>query len=124
MSLSHDADEVASCQGRFGAGVPLKPMLAKICEGIPDALRQLKGDFLAEFKYDGMRSQIHLLPNGSVKLFSRNCAFPDALIPVKLRNQPSSLAAADSSPLSSDFCAERHASIWPCTSRACIPNLI
>ena len=54
-------------------GVPLKPMLAKICEGIPDALRQLKGDFLAEFKYDGQRSQIHLLPDGSVKLFSRNC---------------------------------------------------
>ena len=48
-------------------------MLAKICEGIPDALRQLKGDFLAEFKYDGQRSQIHLLPDGSVKLFSRNC---------------------------------------------------
>ena len=48
-------------------------MLAKICEGIPDALRQLKGDFMAEFKYDGQRSQIHLLPDGSVKLFSRNC---------------------------------------------------
>lgn len=57
----------------MAAGVPLKPMLAKICEGIPDALRQLSGDFLAEFKYDGMRSQIHLLPDGSVRVFSRNC---------------------------------------------------
>ena len=55
------------------AGIPLKPMLAKICEGIPDALRQLQGDFLAEFKYDGQRSQIHLLPDNSVKMFSRNC---------------------------------------------------
>ncbi len=26
-----------------GAGVPLKPMLAKICEGIADGLRQLSG---------------------------------------------------------------------------------
>ena len=58
------------------AGVPLKPMLAKICEGIPDALSQLRGEFLAEFKYDGQRSQIHMLPNGSVKLFSRNCEAP------------------------------------------------
>ncbi|KAK9793179.1 hypothetical protein WJX73_007861 [Symbiochloris irregularis] len=64
-------------------GVPLKPMLAKICEGIPDALRQLGSTpFLAEHKYDGQRAQIHLLPDGSVKVFSRNCedrspSFPD-----------------------------------------------
>ena len=70
------------------AGVPLKPMLAKICEGIPDALRQLKGDFIAEFKYDGMRSQIHLLPNGTVKLFSRNCAH---LLQNQISNRPRSL---------------------------------
>jgi ATP dependent DNA ligase domain len=51
------------------AGVPLKPMLAKICEGIPDAIAQLRdhgGRFLAEFKYDGVRAQIHLLEDGSV----------------------------------------------------------
>jgi hypothetical protein len=31
-------------------------MLAKISEGIPDAVRQLKGaPFLAEYKYDGER---------------------------------------------------------------------
>ena len=65
------------------AGVPLKPMLAKICEGIPDALRQLGSiPFLAEYKYDGQRAQIHLLPGGEVKVFSRNCedrspSFPD-----------------------------------------------
>ncbi|KAK9865080.1 hypothetical protein WJX84_011403 [Apatococcus fuscideae] len=66
-------------------GVPLKPMLAKITEGIPDALKQLKGQaFLAEYKYDGQRAQIHLLPDRSVRLFSRNCedktaAFPDVV---------------------------------------------
>ena len=42
------------------AGVPLKPMLAKICEGIPEALRQLAhAPFLAEHKYDGQRAQVH-----------------------------------------------------------------
>lgn len=52
------------------AGIPLKPMLAKICEGIPDAISQLRaggGRFLAEFKYDGVRAQIHLLPDGTVR---------------------------------------------------------
>ena len=49
-------------------------MLAKISEGIPDAIKQLKGEpFLAEYKYDGTRAQIHLLPDTSVKVFSRNC---------------------------------------------------
>ena len=49
-------------------------MLAKISEGIPDAIKQLKGEpFLAEYKYDGTRAQIHLLPDNSVKVFSRNC---------------------------------------------------
>ena len=71
------------------AGVPLKPMLAKISEGIPDAIKQLKAQpFLAEFKYDGMRSQIHLLPDGSVKIFSRNCeertvAYPDVVAAIR-----------------------------------------
>lgn len=64
-------------------GVPLKPMLAKITEGIPDALRQMgTTPFLAEHKYDGQRAQIHLLTGGEVKVFSRNCedrspSFPD-----------------------------------------------
>lgn len=48
-------------------------MLAKIVEGIPDALKQVAGQgALAEYKYDGVRAQIHLLPDRSVKIFSRN----------------------------------------------------
>ena len=63
--------------------MPLKPMLASITEGVPDALRQLRAQaFLAELKYDGIRAQIHLCAGGAVKLFSRNCedrsqSFPD-----------------------------------------------
>ena len=44
-------------------------MLAKICEGIPDALSQLRdtgATFLAEYKYDGQRAQIHMLSDGLV----------------------------------------------------------
>ncbi|GAB4816048.1 hypothetical protein N2152v2_003094 [Parachlorella kessleri] len=70
-------------------GVPIKPMLAKITEGIPDAIKQLKGaPFLAEYKYDGMRAQIHMLPGGQVKVFSRNCedrsaAYPDVAVHIR-----------------------------------------
>lgn len=55
-------------------GVPLLPMAAKICEGIPDAIAMLlrsgHGSFLAEFKYDGFRAQLHMLSDGSVRLRS------------------------------------------------------
>lgn len=57
-------------------------MLAKISEGIPDAIKQLKGaPFLAEYKYDGTRAQIHLLSDNSVKVFSRNCEDKTASMP-------------------------------------------
>ena len=93
---------------RLTPGVPIKPMLAKISQGIADAITQLKGaPFVAEYKYDGVRAQIHLsaseftstaidpgdphqsntaiIPEsstGRVMVFSRNCenktmSFPD-----------------------------------------------
>eukprot|EP00884_Botryococcus_braunii_P017318 jgi/Botrbrau1/426/Bobra.110_2s0076.1 len=70
-------------------GVPLKPMLAKIVDDIPDALKQVAGQgALAEYKYDGVRAQIHLLPDASVKIFSRNSedrtpSFPDVVEAVR-----------------------------------------
>lgn len=72
-------------------------MLAKISEGIPDAIKQLKGaPFLAEYKYDGTRAQIHLLPDNTVKIFSRNCedktvSMPDVVAAIQ--------AAAEGLPL-------------------------
>ena len=74
-------------------GVPLKPMLAKICNGLQDALDMLSGHaFAAEYKYDGMRAQIHLIPDGSVRVFSRNCedrtaSFPDVVAAIKAAAQ-------------------------------------
>jgi DNA ligase-1 len=41
-------------------GVPVKPMLAKPSSGIDDVLKTMdKKQFTCEFKYDGIRAQIH-----------------------------------------------------------------
>lgn len=54
-------------------GVPVAPMLAKPTKEISEVMRRLSGQaFTMEYKYDGERAQLHLLPNGSVKIFSRN----------------------------------------------------
>ncbi|KAL3698658.1 hypothetical protein R1sor_012734 [Riccia sorocarpa] len=64
-------------------GTPIKPMLAKITNGIPDLLKRFEGQsFTCEYKYDGQRAQIHMLADGSFRIFSRNCEdttgrFPD-----------------------------------------------
>ncbi|XP_024532635.1 DNA ligase 6 isoform X2 [Selaginella moellendorffii] len=70
-------------------GIPIKPMLAKIANGVPDVLKIFEGkSFTSEFKYDGFRAQIHLLDDGSVRIFSRNCEnstsrFPDVVEIIK-----------------------------------------
>ncbi|KAJ1422633.1 hypothetical protein B484DRAFT_398989 [Ochromonadaceae sp. CCMP2298] len=55
-------------------GVPVSPMLAKPTKKINEVLKRLSGQpFTMEYKYDGERAQVHLLPNGTVKIFSRSC---------------------------------------------------
>jgi DNA ligase-1 len=54
-------------------GVPVAPMLAKPTKQIAEVLKRLNGlHFTMEYKYDGERAQVHLLSDGSVKIFSRN----------------------------------------------------
>ncbi|KAM0032417.1 putative DNA ligase (ATP) [Helianthus debilis subsp. tardiflorus] len=66
-------------------GIPIKPMLAKITNGVPQVLKLFQGKALTcEFKYDGQRAQVHKLADGSIRVFSRNgddttSRFPDVI---------------------------------------------
>lgn len=54
-------------------GIPPRPMLAQPTKGVSDVLERFSGvKFTCEWKYDGERCQVHLLEDGTVKLFSRN----------------------------------------------------
>ncbi|UXD21898.1 ATP-dependent DNA ligase [Ignicoccus pacificus DSM 13166] len=52
-------------------GIPLRPMLAERLHDPVEILKKLGGVGLAEYKYDGERAQIHILPDGRVIIFSR-----------------------------------------------------
>jgi len=54
-------------------GIPVEPMLAKPTKSIQEVLKRLSGQrFTCEFKYDGERAQVHLLQDGTHRVFSRN----------------------------------------------------
>ena len=53
-------------------GIPVNLMLAQPSRGIQEILDRFTDvEFTCEFKYDGMRAQIHILDDRSVKVFSR-----------------------------------------------------
>ncbi|KAK7272987.1 hypothetical protein RIF29_14032 [Crotalaria pallida] len=75
-------------------GIPIKPMLAKITNGIPQVLKLFQNKaFTCEYKYDGQRAQIHRLVDGSIHVFSRNgdestTRFPDLIDIIKESCRP------------------------------------
>ncbi|KAJ0042140.1 hypothetical protein Pint_18689 [Pistacia integerrima] len=75
-------------------GVPIKPMLAKITNGVPQVLKLFQNKaFTCEYKYDGQRAQIHKSPDGTVRIFSRNgdettARFPDLISIIKESCKP------------------------------------
>eukprot|EP00871_Galdieria_phlegrea_P004223 jgi/Galph1/4801/GphlegSOOS_G3427.1 len=55
-------------------GVPMRPQLGKITRSIQDMIESFEenAEICCEWKYDGQRSQIHILEDKTVKLFSRH----------------------------------------------------
>ena len=48
-------------------------MLAKPTKAITEVLNRFQDrQFTCEFKYDGERAQVHRLPDGKLRVFSRN----------------------------------------------------
>lgn len=54
------------------AGIPIKPMTAQPAKTILDILSRFSNQKLTcEYKYDGIRGQIHILPDQTIQIFSR-----------------------------------------------------
>ncbi|KAJ3340138.1 hypothetical protein HDU93_007363 [Gonapodya sp. JEL0774] len=66
--------------------VPIRPMLGKITKDLTEALEKLEGwgPYVADWKYDGQRAQMHWEAGGVAKIFSRHLEdstgkFPDVI---------------------------------------------
>eukprot|EP00871_Galdieria_phlegrea_P004700 jgi/Galph1/5230/GphlegSOOS_G3814.1 len=80
---------------KLSPGIPIGPMLAKPIKEASEILEKFQQcSFICEYKYDGMRAQIHFLPGGEVKIFSRSAEddtpkYPDIVqsVPLAIANK-------------------------------------
>ncbi|KAI9262152.1 ATP-dependent DNA ligase [Phascolomyces articulosus] len=114
--LEHPLNELQErCQMR--AGIPLKPMLAHPTKSLTEVLDRFEGHpFTCEFKYDGERAQIHKLPDGSIKIYSRNSEdmsvrYPDVVEKLKKWIKPTT----------SSFILDCEAVAWDCEKKCILP---
>lgn len=69
-------------------GTPVSPMLARPTKAYAMVFDRFQGmPFTCEYKYDGERAQIHILPTGDIAIFSRNFEnsterFPDVKLAI------------------------------------------
>ncbi|KAF0686335.1 Aste57867_21837 [Aphanomyces stellatus] len=69
-------------------GTPVSPMLARPTKSYAMVLDRFQAmPFTCEYKYDGERAQIHILPSGEISIFSRNFEnsterFPDVKLSI------------------------------------------
>ncbi|CAM0882158.1 unnamed protein product [Alopecurus aequalis] len=88
-SLLREGATFAASSLEMVPGTPIPPMLARITNGVTQALKLFHGRaFTCEYKYDGQRAQIHRLTDGSVQIFSRQMKdstsrFPDLVNMIK-----------------------------------------
>ncbi len=80
-----DRDEIRNFGPR--TFVPFKVMLAERMQGIPSILEKMGGEVAFEYKYDGLRAQVHIR-DGKIKIFSRGneettSQFPDVVEAMK-----------------------------------------
>ena len=80
---------------RLSVGRPVRPMLAERLPDLPQVLSKLGGRAAFEYKYDGLRLQLHVPATGTPRLFSRRLEevgpqFPEvvAAIRPRLRRAP------------------------------------
>ncbi|MES1914903.1 MAG: hypothetical protein MHM6MM_006928, partial [Cercozoa sp. M6MM] len=70
-------------------GVPIQAMLANPTNGVPAILRKFgQRAFTLEWKYDGERAQVHYLPDGSIRIFSRSAEDMTQKYPDIIANLP------------------------------------
>lgn len=88
-------DERLQERCKLTPGLPVGPMLAKASRSVADVIASFSNArFTCEYKYDGERAQLHRLPDGLYKIYSRNAEDHTAKYPDLAEQIPRAVRAA------------------------------